>query len=185
MKYNPTPLEGAYTIELEPRADERGFFSRVYCENEFSTHGLETHYVQFNTSFTQKKHTLRGMHYQLGDSAEVKVIKCIRGSLFDVILDLRQDSETFGKWFGAELSDQNRKMMYVPRGFAHGFQALTDDVEMMYFVSNTYSATNERSVRWNDPKFSIDWPFEPVMISEKDASARDFETGFHLGKETP
>jgi len=182
MKFNATELPGVFVIDLEPRGDDRGFFSRVFCIDEFSNHGLETTFKQFNTSFSKVKHTLRGMHYQLGEAAEVKVIKCIRGSLYDVVLDLRPDSPTFGKWTAAELSAENRRMMYVPRGCAHGFMSLTEDVEMMYFVSAFYDPAQERAVRWNDPAFGIEFPFPPALISDKDANVRDFDRVWHLGE---
>lgn len=180
MKFTATTLKGVCLIDLEPRSDQRGFFSRMFCQQEFADEGLETEFIQFNTSLTRKKHTLRGMHYQLGASAEVKVIKCIAGSLHDVVLDLRPWSPTYGKSFGAELSAENRRMMYVPQGCAHGFMSLTDNVEMLYFVSAAYDASNERSVRWNDPSFDLAFPFEPMWVSEKDAAARTFDPTWHL-----
>ena len=182
MKFTETALSGVYLIDLEPRGDDRGFFSRVFCVNEFGALGLQTDFVQFNTSFSKIKHTLRGMHYQLGDAAEVKVIKCIRGALYDVVLDLRPASPSFGKWTAAELSAENRRMMYVPRGCAHGFMSLTEDVEMMYFVSAFYDPQQERSVRWNDPAFGITFPHPPALISDKDAAAPDFNRAWHLGE---
>lgn len=180
MKFTASPLDGVYLIDLEPRTDDRGFFSRLFCREEFAAHGLETEFLQFNTSFTRARHTLRGLHYQLGKSAEVKVVKCTAGSLYDVVLDLRPDSPTFGKWFGAELSAENRRMMYVPCGCAHGFMSLSDNVEMLYFVSATYSSENERCVRWNDPRFGVGFPHAPVSISDKDAAAPDFDPAWHL-----
>lgn len=180
MKFTPTRLDGVYLIDLEPRQDDRGFFSRLFCTIEFGNLGLDTRFAQFNTSYSKHRHTLRGMHYQLGDSAEVKVIKCIAGALFDVVLDLRPDSSTFGQWFGAELSAENRRMIYVPRGCAHGFLSLTDNVEMIYFVSTPYDGARERSVRWNDPVFGIEWPATPQQMSEKDGAARDFDRAWHL-----
>ncbi|MDZ4309653.1 MAG: dTDP-4-dehydrorhamnose 3,5-epimerase [Cypionkella sp.] len=182
MKFTETDLPGVFLIDIEPKGDERGFFSRIFCIDEFIARGLETRFLQFNTSFSKMKHTLRGMHYQLGDAAEVKVIKCIRGALWDVVLDLRPDSSAFGKWTAAELSAENRRMMYVPHGCAHGFMSLTEDVEMMYFVSAFYDPTQERAVRWNDPVFGIDFPFAPALISEKDAFIRDFDRTWHLGE---
>jgi dTDP-4-dehydrorhamnose 3,5-epimerase len=179
MNFIPTPLKGAYTIELEKKGDNRGFFARFFCENEFKDHSLITHFVQINNSLTEKKGTLRGMHYQLQPSAEVKVVRCIKGSLYDVILDLRPDSSTFGKWFGAELSAENRVMMYVPRGFAHGFVTLDNDTEALYLVSSFYSPQHERGIRYNDPKFNIQWPVQPVEISDKDKAWPDFDTSFH------
>jgi dTDP-4-dehydrorhamnose 3,5-epimerase len=179
MKFNKTPLVGAYTIDLEKRGDDRGFFARMFCEREFAEAGLETHFVQVNNSLTGKKGTLRGLHYQLPPAAEVKVVRCVRGALWDVIVDIRAGSPTFGKWFGVELTAENRRMMYVPRGFAHAFVTLTDDVEAIYLVSAFYSPENERGVRWNDPAVGIDWPVEPIEISEKDGKWPDLDPGFH------
>ena len=179
MKFNPTPLRGAYTIELEKRGDERGFFARVFCENEFGKAKLNSKFVQVNDTLSEKRGTLRGMHYQLPPKAEVKIVRCVRGALWDVILDLRPDSPTFGKWFGAELSADNRLMMYVPRGFAHSMLTFTDDAEVIYLMGEFYSPEHERGVRWNDPKFKIAWPFDPIEISPKDAKWPDFDPVFH------
>lgn len=179
MRFNPTPLAGAFVIDLEKRGDDRGFFARVFCEQEFGSKGLETRFVQINNSASARKGTLRGMHYQLAPAAEVKVVRCIRGALFDAILDMRPDSSTFGQWFGAELNDENRLMMYVPRGFAHGILTLRDATEALYLASKFYSPENERGVRWNDPRFGIEWPIEPVEISPKDAKWPDFDPDFH------
>ena len=179
MKFHSTPLRDAYTIELERRGDDRGFFARVFCENEFAQAGLIPRFVQVNNSLSAKKGTLRGMHYQLPPKAEVKVVRCVRGALWDAILDLRPDSPTFGKSFGAELTADNRLMMYVPRGFAHAILTLTDNVEALYLVSEFYAPEQERGVRWNDPKFDISWPIEPSEISAKDAKWPDFDRAFH------
>lgn len=180
MKFTPLKIDGAYVIDLEPRGDDRGFFARVFCHKEFAEHGLATQFIEINTSFTKHKHTLRGMHYQLGQSSEVKVVKCISGRLLDVIVDVRPNSPTFKQWTSAELSAENRSMMYIPAGCAHGFMALTDDVEMTYFVTKSYDPVRERNLRWNDPEFGIEWPHQPVMISDKDAAARDFDPAWHL-----
>ena len=179
MKFIETTLSGSYLIELEKRGDNRGFFARFFCENEFGDQGLVTRFVQINNSLTAKKGTLRGMHYQLEPSAEVKVVRCIRGSLYDVILDLRPDSPTFGKSFGAELSAENRRMMYVPKGFAHGFVTLEDDTEALYLVSSLYAPELERGIRYNDPTFNIQWPVPPAEVSEKDGKWPDFDREFH------
>lgn len=179
MKFIETPLKGAYLIELEKRGDNRGFFARFFCENEFGQQGLITRFVQINNSLTGKKGTLRGMHYQLQPDAEVKVVRCIKGALYDAILDLRPDSPTFGKSFGAELNEENRTMMYVPKGFAHGFVTLTDDTEALYLVSSSYSPSLERGIRYNDPRFAINWPVTPTEVSEKDAKWPDFDPAFH------
>lgn len=179
MIFNQTPIKDVVLIDIEKRGDERGFFARVMCENELSAAGLDTRFVQVNSSLSAKRGTLRGMHYQLAPSAEVKVVRCIRGELWDVVLDLRPDSPTFLKWFGAYLSAENRKMMYVPRGCAHGFITMTDDTEAFYFVSAFYAPQEERGVRWNDPRAAIEWPIEPVEISAKDAAWPDFDPEFH------
>ena len=179
MMFNPTPLAGACTIELEKRGDDRGFFARLFCEREFAQAGLETHFVQINNSLSAKRGTLRGLHYQLPPAGEVKVVRCVRGALWDVILDLRAGSPTFGKWFGAELSAENRRMMYVPRGFAHGFVTLADDTEAVYLVSAFYSPENERGVRFDDPAHAIAWPIGPEEISEKDRNWPDLNAAFH------
>ncbi|QEH39226.1 dTDP-4-dehydrorhamnose 3,5-epimerase (plasmid) [Aquisphaera giovannonii] len=180
MIFNETPLPGAYVIDLEKRGDDRGFFARAFCEKEFGAHGLATHFVQVNNSLSAQKGTLRGMHYQLAPKAETKVVRCIRGALYDLILDLRKDSPTFGKSFGAELSAENRRVMYVPKGFAHGFITLADDTEAFYFVDEFYAPEAERGVRWNDPKFGLEWPIAPAVLSDKDANQRDFDPAWHL-----
>jgi dTDP-4-dehydrorhamnose 3,5-epimerase len=179
MKFHSTPLPDAHTVELERRGDDRGFFARVFCEKEFFHMGLVSKFVQVNNSLSAKKGTLRGMHYQLPPKAEVKVVRCVRGALWDAILDLRPDSPTFGKSFGAELSADNRLMMYVPRGFAHAILTLTGDAEALYLVSEFYGPEQERGVRWNDPKFGISWPIEPSEMSAKDANWPDFDPAFH------
>lgn len=179
MKFHVTSLNDARVIELEKRGDDRGFFARVFCEREFAAAGCETQFVNVNNSLSSTKGTLRGMHYQLGDAAEVKVVRCIRGSLWDAILDLRPDSSTFGKWFGETLTAENRLMMYVPRGFAHAILTLEPDTEALYLCAAHYSPTEERGVRWNDPRFGIEWPIAPVEISSKDANWPDFNQAFH------
>lgn len=179
MKFNKTPLEGAYTIELQRIGDDRGFFARLFCTKEFSDVGLVTSFEQINNSLTKNKGTLRGMHYQLPPFAEVKVVRCIRGALFDVILDLRPDSPTYGKWYGDTLSADNRRMMYVPKGFAHGFLTLEEDTEAFYLVSTPYAPEHERGIRYNDPEFDIEWPIEPLEVSEKDAQWKDFDPQWH------
>jgi dTDP-4-dehydrorhamnose 3,5-epimerase len=180
MIFRETPLAGAFVIELEKKEDERGFFARAYCEKEFSAHGLAARFVQANNSLSRHRRTLRGMHYQLAPNAETKLVRCIRGALFDVILDLRKGSRTFGTSWGAELSADNRRMMYVPKGFAHGFITLEDDSEAFYFVDEFYAAARERCVRWDDPRFGIEWPCAPVVISDKDRHQKDFDPAWHL-----
>jgi dTDP-4-dehydrorhamnose 3,5-epimerase len=173
-------LPGAYVIELEKRGDDRGFFARVFCRNEFRQAGLVTEFAQVNNSLSREQGTLRGMHYQLPPRAETKIVRCIRGALWDCIVDLRPQSPTFGKWFAETLSAENRKMLYVPKGLAHGFITLEPDTEAFYFADEFYSPEHERGLRWNDPKFAIRWPAEPRVISEKDAAARDFDPNWHL-----
>jgi dTDP-4-dehydrorhamnose 3,5-epimerase len=182
MIYTETPVQGAYLIDLEKRGDERGFFARVFCEREFADHQLATRFVQANNSVSAQRGTLRGMHYQLAPKAETKLVRCIEGELFDVVLDLRPDSSTFGKSFGASLSAENRRMMYVPKGCAHGFVTLADTTEALYFVDEFYAPEQERGVRWNDPRFAIEWPMAPVVISDKDAQWPLFDAAWHLGK---
>jgi dTDP-4-dehydrorhamnose 3,5-epimerase len=179
MKFLKTPLAGAYTIELEKRGDDRGFFARFFCEKEFAAAGLETRFVQINNSLTGAKGTLRGLHYQRPPAAEVKVVRAVRGGIWDLIVDLRPDSPTFRQWFGAELNADNRRVMYVPRGFGHGFVTLTDDAEAFYLVSAAYSPEAERGLRWNDPAIGVEWPIEPRETSEKDRNWPDLDTKFH------
>ncbi len=180
MIFNETPLKGAYTIELEKRGDERGFFARFFCVNEYDKMGLDRNVVQINNSLSAQKGTLRGMHYQLAPKAETKVVRCIRGALWDCILDLREGSPTFGQWYAEELTAENRRMMYVPKGFAHGFMTLADDSEVLYLVTEFYSPELERGVRWDDPEFAIKWPGVPAVISDRDSRHRDFEPSWHL-----
>jgi dTDP-4-dehydrorhamnose 3,5-epimerase len=179
MKFHASPLHGAYTIELEKRGDDRGFFARLFCQREFENAGLVFSTVQINNSLSARAGTLRGMHYQLPPAAETKVVRCLRGALYDVIIDLRPDSPTFCRWFGAELTADNRLMMLVPCGFAHGFLTLTDDTEALYLVSAFYAPEQERGVRFDDARFGIDWPRTPVDISQKDRCWPDLEPAFH------
>ena len=180
MKFHETPLAGAYVVELEKRGDDRGFFARAFCQNEFAEFSLPTDIAQVNNSLSADRGTLRGMHYQLAPKAETKMVRCIRGALWDCIIDLRPESPTFCQWFGEELSAENRKMMIVPKGFGHGFITLTEDVEAFYFVDEYYAPDNERGIRWNDPKFGIQWPIEPVIVSDKDQNHPDFDPSWHL-----
>ncbi len=180
MIFEETPLRGAYVIGLEKRSDERGFFARVFCTREFEEHGLVSGFVQVNNSLATEKGTLRGMHYQLAPKAEVKVVRCIKGGLQDVIIDLREGSETFGQHFSVLLTAENRKMLYVPKGFAHGFITLEPDTEAFYFVDEFYAPDLERGIRWDDPRFDIKWPLKPTVVSDKDQSHPDFNPEFHL-----
>jgi dTDP-4-dehydrorhamnose 3,5-epimerase len=179
MIFHQTPLAGARLVELEKRGDARGFFARMFCEREFAAEGLETRFVNVNDSLSAAAGTLRGLHYQLGDAAEVKLVRCVRGALYDVILDLRPGSPSYGRWFGETLSAENRLMMYVPRGFAHAILTLEPDTEALYLVSAHYAPHEERGVRWDDPRFAIQWPLAPQEVSPKDASWPDFDEGFH------
>jgi dTDP-4-dehydrorhamnose 3,5-epimerase len=180
MIFTETPVAGAYLIELEKRGDDRGFFARFFCEKEYQALGLDSRVVQINNSLSAQCGTLRGMHYQLPPHAETKVVRCLRGGLYDVILDLRAGSPTVGRWFGAELTSENRRMMYVPKGVAHGFLTLADDTEALYLVSDFYAPEHERGIRWDDPHFAISWPFAPVVLSDKDRSLPDFDPTRHL-----
>jgi dTDP-4-dehydrorhamnose 3,5-epimerase len=177
MIFTETRLEDAYVIDLEPRADERGFFARAWCSREFADHGLSTRLAQCNVSLNGRRGTLRGLHYQAEPHAEVKLVRCTRGAIYDVIVDLRPSSPTFCRWLGVELTAENRTMLYVPEGFAHGYQTLEDDTETFYQVSAFYAPDAERGVRWDDPAFSIEWPYpESPLISEKDRSWPDFRS---------
>lgn len=180
MKFTETPLKGAFVIELDKRGDERGWFARAFCEREYAAHGLNHHIVQANNSFSAIPGTLRGMHYQLAPKAEDKVFRCIRGAIFDAIIDLRPESPTFLKHFTIELTADNRISLYIPKGFAHGFMTLVPDTEVFYLVTEFYSPELERGIRYNDPKFGIKWPLEPAVISDKDRNQKDFNPEIHL-----
>lgn len=180
MRFTETPIKGAYLIAPDFFKDERGFFARVYCADDFKDKGIAPIFVQANNSLSCKKGTLRGMHYQLPPKAEDKLVRCIKGSFYDVVLDLRHDSSTFGQWYGVLLTAENLKMMYVPKGCAHGFITLEDNSEVFYMVSETYSKEHERGIRWNDPYFKIEWPEKPTVISEKDMNHPDFNPEYHL-----
>jgi dTDP-4-dehydrorhamnose 3,5-epimerase len=172
MKYTETPLLGSYLIDLQPHADERGFFARYFCKHEFLAQGLNTSWVQINTSLSIEAGTLRGLHFQRLPNAEIKMVRCLQGAIWDVIVDLRAGSMTFGKWFGVELTAQNRTMMYVPKGFAHGFISLQPNSEILYLVSAFYSPDAEVTLAWNDPVVGIKWPANPKFISEKDKTGK-------------
>jgi dTDP-4-dehydrorhamnose 3,5-epimerase len=174
MIFTETPLKGAFVIDLEPRGDERGFFARAFCMNEFAEHGLANRVAQANLSHNPRRGTLRGMHYQVPPHAEVKLVRCTRGAIWDAIIDLRKDSPTYLQWFGVELSADNRRTFYVPQGFAHGYQSLTDDSEVFYMVTEFYAPGSEHGIRWNDPRFAIPWPVPDPVLSPKDAAHPDF-----------
>jgi dTDP-4-dehydrorhamnose 3,5-epimerase len=168
MIFVETPLKGAFVIEPEPIEDERGLFARTWCRRELEARGLDTRIAQCNTSFNKRKGTLRGMHYQVSPASETKYIRCSRGSLYDVIIDLRRSSPSVGGYFAVTLTAENRKSLYVPAGFAHGFQTLEDGTEVFYQMSVGYSAPHARGVRWDDPAFGIPWPDDDRTILERD-----------------
>lgn len=174
MIFQETELPGAYLIEPEKRGDERGFFARAWCAREMAEHGLAAELAQANLSRSAQAGTLRGMHFQRAPHAETKLVRCTRGSLYDVIVDLRPGSPTYRRWFGAELSADNGRMLYVPEGFAHGFQTLEDDTEAYYLVSEFYTPGAEGGVRYDDPAFAIRWPRPVTVISPKDESWPDY-----------
>lgn len=174
MIFHETGLLGAYLIEMERASDERGFFARTYCRHAFEERGLNTSIEQCSISYNARKGTLRGMHYQVEPAAEVKLVQCICGSLYDVIIDLRVGSKTFCQWYAVELSDNNRLILYVPEGFAHGFQTLVDNTTVFYQISTFYAPQHARGVRWNDPAFAIEWPIKDPILSEKDICMPDF-----------
>ncbi|RYF85898.1 MAG: dTDP-4-dehydrorhamnose 3,5-epimerase [Chitinophagaceae bacterium] len=169
MIFEETILKGAFIIEVNRIVDERGFFGRSYCKKEFEAHGLNTNVVQSNVSYNGTKGTLRGMHMQRNPFGETKTVRCTKGSIFDVIVDMRPESETFRQWIGVELSEINYKMLYVPEGFAHGFITLEDETHVTYQVTQYYTPGEEQCYRWDDPAFGIVWPIEPQLISAKDA----------------
>jgi dTDP-4-dehydrorhamnose 3,5-epimerase len=177
MQFKTTTLIGAWLICLEPNHDSRGFFARTFCLEEFGAHGLETAYPQHSVSFSVHKGTLRGMHYQREPHGEAKVVRCIRGKIWDVIIDIRPDSPTYRRWQGFELSDSNGYELYIPKGFAHGFQTLAECTEVSYLISEVYVPTGAGGIRYNDASFGISWPLPVSDISEKDQSWPDFAPG--------
>jgi dTDP-4-dehydrorhamnose 3,5-epimerase len=180
MKFHKTPLEDAYVIEMEQKQDERGFFARSFCAEEYKAADLSaSEFLQINNSFNKKAGTLRGMHYQLPPFAEVKVVRCIRGALYDVIVDIRQGSQTYGRWFGVDLTADNRLSLYVPRGFAHGFITLADNTEVTYLASSIYAPGEERGIKFDDANFKINWPLSPKVISDKDLEWPAFSDEYH------
>jgi dTDP-4-dehydrorhamnose 3,5-epimerase len=175
MIFTETKLKGAFIVELERLEDDRGFFARAWCKKEFEKHDLNSRLAQSNISFNRKKHTLRGMHYQVQPREEAKLVRCTRGAIYDVIIDLRPESTTYLQWIAEELTADNHRMLYVPEGFAHGYLSLAKNTEIFYQVSEFYSPEFECGVRWNDPSFSIDWPeIHNLVISEKDMKWPDY-----------
>ena len=168
MQFEKTKLNGSFVVSSKPFEDDRGFFARWYCEKEFADAGLNTVFVQCNQSGTYGTGSIRGMHFQYPPHAEVKLVKCVKGKIFDVIVDIRKGSATFLQWFGIELSDENKKALYIPKGFAHGFQALTDYAEIIYMVSSPYNRDSEGGIRYNDVEAGIEWKLPVNKISDKD-----------------
>ncbi|WP_010588147.1 dTDP-4-dehydrorhamnose 3,5-epimerase [Schlesneria paludicola] len=168
MIFRETPLRGAYLIEPERMEDPRGFFARSWCQREFAERGLCDQFTQCNISFNHKAGTVRGMHYQAAPHAETKLVRCTAGAIYDVIVDMRPVSPTYRQWFAAELSAENRQMLYIPEEFAHGFQTLTDQSEVFYQMSHEFHASSSRGFRWNDEKIGISWPSPVTVIGDKD-----------------
>ena len=182
MRFTETPVQGAYLVESEPRGDERGYFARMWDTAEFAARGLNAVFVQCNNSYSIRRGTLRGLHYQAPPHGEAKLVRCVSGSVFDVLVDVRPGSATFGRWFGACLTAENRSMVYVPEGCAHGYLTLADDSEVIYPVTREYHAAAERGIRWDDPRFKIAWPDAGALtLSDKDRAWPDFAADIERG----
>ena len=177
MEFIETSVKGAFLIEPGLFEDDRGFFLRAFCTKEFEDAGIDMPVVQANLAGSRQKGTLRGLHYQIMPHEEGKLVRCVRGSVFDVVLDIRSDSETYGKWYGADLSASNRNMLYIPPGCAHGYQTLEPDSEVCYWISAFYTPLAQRGVRWDDPAFAIEWPIDDPILTERDRSYEDFDLG--------
>lgn len=175
MKLTKTKLKGVFFIDIKPFEDERGFYKRIWGKEDFQNLGLDFDPENIGISYNKKLGTVRGMHYQAEPFSEIKLVQCIRGKIFDVILDIRDGSETFGQWISVELSSENHKAVYIPKGLAHGFQVLEDDSEVLYLISAKYSKDSARGIRWDDDKFGIEFPLEISVINERDANYPDFE----------
>jgi dTDP-4-dehydrorhamnose 3,5-epimerase len=175
VRFTETPLRGAFVIELDLLSDERGHFARTFDVGEFAEHGLDPAVVQCNTSFNARRGTIRGLHYQADPDGEAKLVRCTRGSIYDVAVDLRPESETYRRWFGVELGDANARMLYIPVGMAHGFQTLEDGSEVHYQMSHHYAPDQARGVRFDDPAFGIRWPLPDPIVSERDRQYADFQ----------
>jgi dTDP-4-dehydrorhamnose 3,5-epimerase len=175
MRFTETKLPGAFVIDLDPREDARGFFARTFCEREFEEHGLPTRFPQCNLSRNHSRGTLRGMHYEAMPTNESKLVRCVSGAIFDVIVDLRSGSATRFAWTGVELSSETGRALFVPAGFAHGFLTLSDDSDVFYHMGDCYRPGAARGFRWNDPLFSIEWPAAPSSIAERDATYPNYE----------
>lgn len=179
MIIQSTPLQDAFIFKQEPIEDERGYFSRTFCRKTLSTHGIEFEMVQSNIAFNRYSKTLRGMHFQKPPFSEEKIVSCFEGAIYDVIIDIRLESPTFGKWFGTVLSKNNMSSLYIPKGFAHGYQTLEDNSSISYMVSENYTPSYESGIRWNDEAFNIEWPItDELLISDKDKNWIDFKIGF-------
>ena len=178
MKFIETPLAKAFVVELEPFRDERGIFARTFCQKEFEQIGFDRQIVQINYSLTRQTGAIRGMHYQCPPASEIKIVRCVQGCVFDVMVDIRKDSPTFLQWYGMELSNDNLRMFYIPEGFAHGFQACTDNAELIYFVSAFYSPELERGLRFDDPAIGIHWPLPAGEVSSKDLHCPLIDSNF-------
>jgi len=177
MRFTPTGLDGAFLVEIEPHCDMRGFFARTWCEREFQQHGLEPRLVQCSMSYNARRGTLRGMHYQVKPFEETKLVRCTAGEIYDVIVDLRAGSPTFGRHLGVQLSASNRRALYIPRGFAHGFQTLTDDCDVFYQMSEFFAPESARGFRWDDPSFGIEWPIAEPIVLDRDNAYPDYVPG--------
>jgi dTDP-4-dehydrorhamnose 3,5-epimerase len=180
MKFRTTRFAGLYVIEPELLMDERGSFARTWCKREFTERGLSPDLAQCNISFNKRRGTLRGMHHQIFPHEEAKLVRCTAGGVYDVVIDLRPESETYKQWFAVELTAENRKMIYIPEGFSHGFMTLQDNTEVFYQMSTFYAPACARGVRYNDPAFAVQWPMEVAVISDKDMQYPDF-----VEKESP
>lgn len=174
MRFTATPIDGVFVIDLQPVEDHRGFFARTFCEETFRERGLEHHFAQASVAFSARRGTLRGMHYQRDPHGEAKLVRCTRGSVYDAVIDLRPHSPTFRHSFGVELTADNRRMLYVPRGLAHGYLTLEDETEISYQMSTPYHPEAAAGVRWNDPAFGVRWPIGVTVIAERDATYPDF-----------
>lgn len=170
MIFNKTEIEGLYIIEAELKSDERGYFSEIFSCEKFAKEGLSFSVERLAQSLTKKRGTIRGMHFQKEPKAEIKIVQCLKGAIYDVAIDLRPNSLTYGKWLAQELNEKNKKLFFIPKGFAHGFQTLTSNCQVQYLISGFYSPENAEGVRWDDPFFNIKWPIKKPTLSEKDKS---------------
>ncbi len=178
MIFTETELKGAYIIDTKKIGDDRGFFGRIWCQDEYETHGLKTNIAQSNIGVSSMKGTLRGLHFQKPPHQEVKIIRCSRGAIYDVIVDLRPESATYQKWLAVELNEKNTRMLYVPEGFAQGYMTLTDDTEMYYLTTAVYAPDSAFGIRYNDPSINIEWPLPIASISENDQNWPDYKDSY-------